>query len=170
MALICSAWQQAPRDHLSTWTIWSLTFLYCCPTQHSAPLFHSFTHVFYNLYCFLRAVPNNWEMCWTNVGEAIYLLAAPPTCILFCCCGCHHDAIPQCKAKGRWHNGVREALPGCLCALYCCAIMQNSFYVAFWLWCRFLGFHPFIRLHVEQKAVLSLNADKIFECKGHFCP
>lgn len=97
----------------------------------------------------------------------------PPRCtpnlhlVLLLCMPSWRYPTMQSK-QGRWHNGVREALPGWVCFV----LLYNNakqFLCGFLAVMQVLGFHPMIQLHVEQKVVLSLNADKICECKGHFC-
>lgn len=58
-ALICSAWQQAQKDHSPIWTRWSCMFIYCCLCSALASLSHSFTYNSISVTVFVRFV----EMC-----------------------------------------------------------------------------------------------------------
>lgn len=55
VVLIFSAQQQAPKECLSKWKVWSGTFMYCClhmalfDREFRIPLFHSFIHNLINV-------------------------------------------------------------------------------------------------------------------------
>lgn len=121
-ALMCAAWQQAPKACSIICTIWFHTFICCClcvALSDRAALFHWCAHDFNNIAVFLFGVQHLENVSIWGISPSRCAKLSHGS---FCCC---LDAVPRSKCHHHaWDNDIREQ--GKPCRLVCCAPLYNN--------------------------------------------